>query len=157
MDLASISGAVSALKTSVDMVKTAIGLHDDMKLAEATRLLNDKIMDVQNAALSLQEKLSNQRDEIDELKDAKREALKKVDALEKQKSKREQYELVELTPGNFVLSWIGDSSTLPHHVCQRCMDNESKISILQTRFEVFRMVCYCSMCSTSYGEPAPQV
>ena len=153
MVMATISTTLSALKTSVDMAKTAVGLRDDAKIAEATQLLNDRIIDVQNAALQLQEKLSTQRDEIEAFKDDKRELSAKIAELEKRKSEREQYKLHEITEGVFVLALVegGDNGTPMHYICQSCMDNESKKVVLQKRHSSGRIIFRCPSCETPYN------
>lgn len=82
MVIATISATLSSLKASVELARSAIALRDDAKLAEATQALNDRIIDVQNAALQLQEKQSAARDEIDSLKDEARELRARVAELE---------------------------------------------------------------------------
>lgn len=152
MVMATISTTLSALKTSVDMAKTAVGLRDDAKIAEATQLLNDRIIDVQNAALQLQEKLSAQRDEIEAFKDDKRELSAKIAELEQRKSERNKYKLCELAPKSFVLALIegGDSSTPMHYLCQGCMDNDAKKVVLQGQQGRGKIYLKCPACSMTY-------
>lgn len=151
--IGTISTTLSALKTSVDMAKTALAIRDDGKIAEATQLLNDRIIDVQNAALQLQEKMSAQRDDIETLKNDKRELSAKIAELEQRKAERSQYELKELTPGSFVLAYIeqGEGGTPMHYLCQSCMDNLSKKSVLQEYRSGGVIRLRCPSCDNKYS------
>lgn len=151
--IGTISTTLSALKSTVDLAKTAVAVRDDIKIAEATQLLNDRIIDVQNAALQLQEQLSAQRDDIEALKNEKRDLSAKIAELEQRKSERSQYELKELTPGSFVLAYIkpGEGSTPMHHLCQPCMDNLSKKSVLQEIQSIGAYFLQCPSCKNEYS------
>lgn len=151
--IGTISTTLTALRTSVDLAKTAIAVRDDVKIAEATQLLNDRIIDVQNAALQLQEKLSAQREDIDALKNDKRELSAKIAELEQRKSERAQYKLHELTPGTFVLAYVepGEDGTPMHYLCQACMDNLSKKSVLQEYRSGGSVRLSCPSCDQKYS------
>jgi len=88
MDIGSVSAALSSLKATYDLAKLAIAAHDEAKLVEVTLAFNERIMDVQSAALQLQERLSNTRDELDELKGVKRELTERVAEFEDRKRER---------------------------------------------------------------------
>lgn len=51
-----ISTALAGFKTSLDLLKNAIAARDDLKLAEARSTLLDRVIDIQNECLGLQEK-----------------------------------------------------------------------------------------------------
>lgn len=152
MVVETISTALSALKISVEMAKTAVAIRDDNKIAEATQLLNERIIGVQNAALHLQDKLSTQRDEIEALKDAKREAGTQIAELEQRASDRAKYKLHELSEGIFVLAHVegGDAGNPMHYLCQSCMDNASKKVVLQTTKNRGRILLHCTVCDNNY-------
>jgi hypothetical protein len=146
--MTTISVALSSLKTSVDVARTAIAVRDDVKLAEATQALNDRIIDVQNAALQLQEKQAAARDEIDSVKDEARLLRKRILELEQQKTDRAKYRLHELTEGVFVLAQTepGGSAEPVHYLCQSCMDNATKKEVLQTERFKGRILLRCPGC-----------
>lgn len=150
--IGTISTTLSALKSTVDLAKTAVAVRDDIKIAEATQLLNDRIIDVQNAALQLQEKLSVQRDDIETLKNDKRDLSAKIAELEQRKSERAQYQLKELAPGSFVLAYIeqGESSAPMHYLCQPCMDNLSQKAVLQQIASFGSYLLKCPSCKNEY-------
>ncbi|MBW9336226.1 hypothetical protein FEE59_22165 [Herbaspirillum sp. RU 5E] len=150
--IATISTALGSLKTALELAKTAVAVRDDNKIAEATQLLNDRIIDVQNAALQLQEKLSTLRDDIEALKDDKRELSAKIAELEQRKAERNQYKLHELSPSVFVLASIetGEGGTPAHYLCQPCMDNKSEKFVLQPRDLWGTRYLACTGCTTEY-------
>ncbi|WP_043307189.1 hypothetical protein [Burkholderia glumae] len=121
MDIATIGAAIGGLKTAIDLTKTAVAARDDQKLAEARQAVNDRIIDVQNAALALQEKQSAARDEIDRLKEELRDAKKTIEALESERSRLENYKLTQLSQYGFGYKYVGSDE--PDHVaCQPCFD-----------------------------------
>ncbi|WP_227459668.1 hypothetical protein [Cupriavidus pauculus] len=153
MVIATISATLSSLKASVELARSAIALRDDAKLAEATQALNDRIIDVQNAALQLQEKQSAARDEIDSLKDEARELRARVAELEQKRILRSNYKLHELCEGSFALAPVGPAgqATEPmHYLCQTCMDNESKQSVLQEERSMGKISLKCPSCNNTY-------
>ncbi|WP_261938258.1 hypothetical protein [Pandoraea sp. NE5] len=155
MDIGSISAALSGLKGAFELTKAAVAARDQSKLAEAKQVLDERIFDVTNAALQLQEKLSAARDEIDALKDDKRKISAHVAELEQGQSERAKYRLHELSEGVFVLAYNGgstlDEMTDPaHYLCQSCMDNASKKEVLQTRQNHGRINLHCNACNSSF-------
>lgn len=155
MDIASISAALSGLKSAFELTKTAVAARDQSKLAEAKQVLDERIFDVTNAALQLQEKLSAARDEIDALKDDKRKISARVAELEQGQSERAKYRLHELSEGVFVLAYNGGSTpdeiTDPaHYLCQSCMDNASKKEVLQTHKGNGKIFLHCNACKANF-------
>lgn len=151
--ITTISATLSSLKTALDLTKTALAVRDDGKIAEATQLLNERIFDVQNAALSLQEKMSAQRDEIEALKEEKRTLSAKLSVLEAQKSERDRYALYELVPGSYVLAYTGpsDPKVPMHYICQTCMENTGVKSVLQQFFRSAVVRLICNHCKTEFA------
>lgn len=121
MDIATIGAAIGGLKNAIDLTKTAIAARDDQKLAEARQAVNDRIIDVQNAALALQEKQSSARDEIDRLKDELRDAKKKIETLEAERSRLNNYKLTPLSQYGYAYKYVGADEP-DHVICQPCFD-----------------------------------
>ncbi|PRH46378.1 hypothetical protein [Burkholderia multivorans] len=121
MDIATIGAAIGGLKNAIDLTKTAIAARDDQKLAEARQAVNDRIIDVQNAALALQEKQSASRDEIDRLKDELRDAKKTIEALETERSQSNNYKLTQLSQYGYAYKYVGADEP-EHLICQPCFD-----------------------------------
>ncbi|MFD1557058.1 hypothetical protein ACFSHT_15765 [Paraburkholderia silviterrae] len=146
MDVSSISAAVSSAKAAFEIAKLAIATRDDVKLTEAKQILNDRIVDIQSAALQLQEKMSAMRDEVEMLKDEKRQLSARIAELEQRSAERAQYELEAIQPGVFVLAHRerGQGSVPMHYLCQSCMDNSAKKVVLQEKAK--GMVGAISLC-----------
>ncbi|WP_042298932.1 hypothetical protein [Paraburkholderia kururiensis] len=154
MDVASISAALSSTKAVLELAKTAIAARDEAKLAHVMQSLNERIFEIQNAALQLQEKASTMRDEIDSLKDQKRELNARITELERRSADRAQYRLEEIQPGVFVLAHVGagKDGTPMHYLCQACMDNASKKVVLQEKAHgvVGGISLHCNECKAAY-------
>ncbi|RQU16260.1 hypothetical protein DF153_21225 [Burkholderia cenocepacia] len=160
MPIMTVTAAIAALKSTVDLAKVAVAARDELKLAEMQQSINDRVIDVQNAALALQEKQSAARDEIDELKEQLRTANAKLAELERKRTDRDQYVLRELTTGVFVLaSTVSDASGNPaHFICQPCMDNKSIKAVLQQTGTMGTIKLKCPICTTEYrtGQHIPR-
>jgi len=160
MVIATISATLTSLKTTVELARTAVAMRDDVKLAEATQALNDRIIDVQNAALQLQEKQSAARDEIEALKDEARQLRTQIAELEQKRNERSRYRLHEFPEeGTFVLA-LDESvrgADPAHYVCQPCMDNKAQKNVLQRSSEYGRVLLQCPGCEKKYytGESVP--
>ncbi|MGT2474576.1 hypothetical protein [Paraburkholderia terrae] len=152
MEIATISATLGALKTSIDLIKSAVAAHDESKISGALKDINDRIFQVQNASLQAQEKMSSMRDEIETLKDGKRQLSARVAELEHQKSDREKYDLHELSEGVFVLAKIEASQNgrSSHYLCQPCMDNVAKKGVLQRESRPFTYILSCPICKYEY-------
>ncbi|MBJ9673347.1 hypothetical protein [Burkholderia gladioli] len=162
MPIMTVTAAIAGLKNTFDLAKAAVAARDEMKLAEMQQSINDRIIDVQNAALALQEKQSSARDEIDELKDQLRTANEKIAKMDQKRAVRDQYVLEQLTDGVFVLASIEPDTSPPgHYICQPCMDNDNRLAVLQRTSKYGGIKLKCPLCSTEYrtGEqvPMPQI
>lgn len=162
MPIMTVTAAIAGLKNAVDLAKAAVAARDELKLAEMQQSINDRVIDVQNAALALQEKQAGARDEIDELKEQLRSANEKIAELDRKRAIRSQYVLHQLTEGVFVLaSTSADTSQPAHLICQPCMDNDNKLGVLQQTSKYGGIKLKCPLCAMEYRTgkhvPAPQV
>ncbi|NIF39524.1 hypothetical protein F3J14_01105 [Burkholderia sp. Tr-862] len=160
MDIGTISAAIAGVRNAYELTKTAIAARDDAKLAEARIELTDRVMDIQNAAVALQEKLTNARDEIDKMKEQLRSANEKIAELDRKRGIRSQYVLHELTEGVFVLASKNPDASQPAHlICQPCMDNDNKLGVLQQTSKYGGIKLKCPLCAMEYRTgkhvPAP--
>ncbi len=132
MPIMTVTAAIAGLKNAVDLAKAAVAARDEIKLAEMQQSINDRVIDVQNAALALQEKQAAARDEIDELKESLRSAKATIVELERTQSERENYSLHEVSRGSFVYALkeeapgITVSGEPRHYICQKCFDGPEK-------------------------------
>lgn len=147
MDIGSISSALGGLKTAFDLTKAAVAARDDHKLAEAKQALNERIIDVQNAALQLQEKHAAARDEIESLKADLRDMREMVRTLESARDDRAQYELEEVIAGRFAYRFLGQGA---HHlVCQPCFDGPDRRKSVLQRY--WGNHWECLVCKSRFG------
>lgn len=129
MAIVTVTAAIAALKNSVDMVKSAIATRDELKLTEMQQVLNDRVIDVQNAALALQEKQSDARDQIDTLKDDLRAARSRVQELESERSERSQYALFRFDSCHTAYRSV-EGIAPTHFICQPCFDGPDKRKVV---------------------------
>ena len=125
MPIMTVTAAITALKSTVDLAKAAIATRDELKLAEMQQSINDRVIDIQNAALALQEKQSAARDEIDELKEQLRTANAKAADLERVLGERAAYKLHAVSNRGFVYRSVGDDEP-EHFICQPCYDGPGR-------------------------------
>lgn len=152
MDISTISGALSATKTAFDLLGLATQLRDAAKIKNAMGVLNDRIIDVQNAALYLQKELAARQEECETTKNDARQIKARVAELERQRHQRSQYSLHELSKGVFVLTpnETHESPAPTHYICQPCMDNVAKKVILQRQENVETVDLVCHECKAVY-------
>lgn len=152
MDISTIGSAISATKTALDLLGVATQLRDDAKIKDALRALNDRIIEVQNSALNLQEKLSARQDECEALKDNERQIKTRLVELESRRDRRAQYELHELSKDVFVLApnATHERPAPAHYLCQPCMDNAAKEVVLQRSEDFTAINLICNECKALY-------
>ncbi|WP_157379611.1 hypothetical protein [Burkholderia ubonensis] len=128
MPIMTVTAAIAGLKSAIDLAKAAVAARDEMKLAEMQQSINDRIIDVQNAALSLQEKQSDARDEIDALKEELRTAKSKIADIERARTERDKYILHAVGTGRFAYALKEEAVGITvngeprHFICQPCFD-----------------------------------
>lgn len=125
MPLMTVTAAIAGLKNAIDLTKAAVAARDEHKLAEMQQSINDRVIDVQNAALALQEKQSAARDEIDELKEQLRAANAKSAEFERVLGERAAYKLHAVSDRGFVYRFVGDDEP-EHFICQPCYDGPDR-------------------------------
>lgn len=125
MPIMTVTAAIAGLKNTIDLAKAAVAARDDLKLAEMQQSINDRVIDVQNAALALQEKQAAARDEIDELKEQLRTANTKSAELERALGERAAYKLHAVSDRGFVYRFVGDDEP-EHFICQPCYDGPDR-------------------------------
>ena len=135
MDLSLVTGAVTALRTALDIGKTAVEVRDATKL-------NDVIIRMNEQLLNAQQSLFSHNAELLALQQQHFEATQKLRELQEALTQRGRYTLVELAPGKF--AYKADSLPMEsgadnevraepmHHICQPCFDGAGKVrSVLQ--------------------------
>ncbi|KKL38596.1 hypothetical protein WR30_11080 [Burkholderia contaminans FFH2055] len=151
MDIGTISAAIAGVRNAYELTKTAVAARDDAKLAEARIELTDRIMDVQNAAVALQEKLTGARDDIDQLKEALREAKQEIATLRSERDDRSRYKLVSLCLNGVAYEYMGAPDETKHFLCQPCFDGPEKRKAslrYSPRYEYFAETWTCPVCTT---------
>lgn len=129
MAIVTVTTAIAGLKNAIDLAKAAVAARDELKLAEMQQSINDRIIDVQNAALALQEKQSAARDEIDELKELLRASNTKCETLKQELAERANYKLHAISVRGFAYRYAGREEP-EHFVCQSCFDNQPKRKVV---------------------------
>ncbi|MPV69443.1 hypothetical protein [Burkholderia sp. BE17] len=164
MPIMTVTAAIAGLKNTIDLAKAAVAARDELKLAEMQQSINDRVIDVQNAALALQEKQAAARDEIDELKEALRTAKATIAELERTQSEREKYVLEGIGHGSFVYALKEEATGITvsgeprHYICQPCFDGpEGRKVVLDFNVGVkgpYRVAPWwsCSVCKRTVSE-----
>jgi hypothetical protein len=165
MPIMTVTAAIAGLKNAIDLAKAAVAARDELKLAEMQQSINDRVIDVQNAALALQEKQSAARDEIDSMKDEMRTLKATIEQLQRAASLRDLYVLRNVGPGRYVYSLRETApgqtvnGEVQHNLCQPCFDGPEQRKVV-LRYKAGGKVgtmhipasWTCSVCGTSLSE-----
>lgn len=125
VDMAMISGAMSALKTAGDLTKLIIASHDASVMREKAIELQAQIFTAQQNALTAQSDQFALLERVRELK-------KHIADLEAWDTEKQRYEMKRLSSGSIAYSLKADASGSepPHYICAACYQHGKKF-ILQ--------------------------
>jgi len=126
MPIAELTSLFSSAKVAYDIAKGISSLHVQVERDKAISELLKVLITVEEQALLSQEKTSSIIQEKDQL-------AKQLLEMDEWKITKNQYKLVEISSGSFVYA-PNESYPFPnpvHWLCQNCLDNERKKSILQ--------------------------
>ncbi len=125
MPVAEFTAALSAIKTTTDLLKLGIEARDDAKIKSASIDLTNQLLDVQRLALES----NSQQFDLEKKLHVSQERIHELEAKERL---IEKYEMVEITSGSFVYRIKEDKrgDEPIHHVCPNCL-NDAKKTILQ--------------------------
>lgn len=140
--IAELSGALSALRGSVDLAKLAIDVRDGNKLNEARLAMNERLIDLTSAALALQEKQAALVQEKQALEAQITDLKRQVGDLEAWDRDLEQYERTQTQGGAiaYVDKSTRDSASGPVYLCANCVA-ERKKTYLQPNEYRFWLEC----------------
>lgn len=159
MDLTLVTGAVAALRTALDIGKTAVEIRDANKLNEVVIRMNEQL-------LQAQQSLFTHNAELMTLQQDHFKATQELRELKEALSERRRYTLVELVPGKFayradavpMASGAGNEvrPQPEHYICQPCFDGVSKVkSVLQRSDSTYQrrtMTTWsCPTCKHMFG------
>jgi rubrerythrin len=121
VDMAMISGAVSALKAAGDIAKLMIASHDAGVIRQKAIELQAQIFTAQSNALAAQSDQFTLLESVRELK-------KQIADLEAWETEKQRYELKRVATGALVYSLKPDASGSepPHWICTTCYQNGRK-------------------------------
>jgi len=139
----SITGAVTALRTAVDMVMKAVDIRDDRMLAETRFTMLARLNDVYEANLLQSERNAAIQQKLHSLASEKRELEDDMFKLKSQVERMSNYELTRTPIGSivFVDKTTIDAPHGPVYACAHCFE-EGKISTLQPEHGGKVMVCF---------------
>lgn len=125
VDIAAISGAMTALNSAMDIAKSIKSAADAAKINSLVIDLQSTIMQAQGEAMKAQQAQSTQVDQIRKLEE-------EVARLKAWDAEKEDYELKEVWRGAFAYMLKPDmrGSKPPHWLCQHCYENGKK-SLMQ--------------------------
>ena len=128
-----IATAFTALNGAISLWQTATAARDEAKISDAKQEITRVLIEAQSACLDLQQKLFACSEAERAAKDEARQLRDQIGELLRKAEERDRYELVKLYINTFVYRLKeGEQSGQPmHYLCQPCMDNSSKKSVLQ--------------------------
>ncbi|EWG13409.1 hypothetical protein P910_003357, partial [Xylella fastidiosa Mul-MD] len=95
MDLTSINAAASSLKIAMELARSLVGIHDSLKIEEATSQLRAVLF-------ATQEALGDQRIAYLELQGKHLDTAEELRKVKMSIAQKERYTLMEIAPRQFV-------------------------------------------------------
>lgn len=128
-----IATAFKSLSSTLSLFRRAVALRDEAKITHATQEVTRVLIEAQAACLDLQQKLFTSAQAERTAKDQIRELQARINELEHKASEKDRYALTKLHINTYVYRLKeGTQSNEPvHYLCQPCMDNAGKKSVLQ--------------------------
>lgn len=126
--IAELSGALSALRGSLDMAKLAIDVRDSNKLNEARLAMNERLIDVTSSALALQEKQAALVHEKQALEAQIADLKRQVGEHEAWDRDLENYERTQTEGGAiaYIDKSTRNSASGPVYLCANCVAERKK-------------------------------
>ncbi|MFI4919774.1 MAG: hypothetical protein ACHP65_09490 [Legionellales bacterium] len=139
MNIADISGVLSSITTAMDIIKTITNLRD-------LHLIQDKVIDLNNIIISVQESAKAANDERASLMERIRDLERQISDKEKWDAEKDKYELVSWKNGiyAYVIKGTKEPEMAPAF-CSACFDLGSK-AVLQSTKIYMANVIKCSRC-----------
>jgi hypothetical protein len=139
VDMAAIASAASALKTAIDIGRTALGLRD-------TASIRTKVTEMQGEISSaLASAIAAQQDQIAILKHVG-ELEKEIADLKTWEAEKRRYSLRELPPGVFVRALKPEMAggEPPHFICETCFQRGKKriLNSDEERNGIYHLKCH---------------
>jgi DNA-directed RNA polymerase subunit M/transcription elongation factor TFIIS len=137
---------MGSLKASIEIIKGLKSTYDAHTVSQALSEILERLIALQGAMLSLQEKHSLLIKEKDDL-------TKKLMELEEGKQVDQLYDLIEIIPGTFVYRFkVSNNSTQPlHYACANCRDDRTRYYKLQGVNTEIGMVYTCHKCNFQFN------
>lgn len=151
IDMGTITSAIGGVRAAIDLAKVAMESRDASKIAEARSTMLDRLLDVQDACMRLQEANAMLLQDKHTLAQQVRDLENQLLTATQQADQRAAYEEFEPYPGTTVLRKKGSQGTTDpgQYVCPSCMDNRKLKSHLQ--FNGRRAsIATCHECGKSY-------
>lgn len=144
-----IATAFTALNGAFSLWQTAAAARDDAKIADAKQEVTRVLIEAQSACLDLQQKLFASSEAERAAKDEARQLREQISELLRKSEERERYELAKLHINTYVYRLRADAQNGQpmHYLCQPCMDNSGKKSVLQGGKTSVR----CPECKQAYS------
>ncbi|WP_186200841.1 hypothetical protein [Burkholderia gladioli] len=134
--------ALTGLKTATDLARTAIAARDDAKITNAIRDMNDRLFEVQQASMLVQEKNQDLIQRNASLQEASLDLQRECVELRKRLEDRERYELHTTARGGVVRRDKSAEGTPLQavYLCANCF-NDGKHTYLQPESSGWWLAC----------------
>jgi hypothetical protein len=148
VDISAISGAMSALKGTKDIIEAMVGLRDAATFREKQLELQSKIMDAQSAVFAANEERTELLTKLSALE-------KEIAALNHWEEEKQRYQCVSIA--KHVVAYVlkeddEGPDTAGHWLCATCFDDHRKTYLQQVPISTgHSLVVACPRCkSVSY-------
>jgi hypothetical protein len=125
--LTDLSGALGALQSASNIIKTLAGLRSESERSAKLIELQSQIMTAQTSAIQANTAQTTLVDRVRQLE-------AEIARLETWSTEKQRYELKSLRPGSFAMALKADAqgSEPIHYLCQACYEGEKKF-VLQLK------------------------
>ncbi|MGB3423821.1 MAG: hypothetical protein WBF84_06755 [Castellaniella sp.] len=122
--IGTITSALSSLKAAVDLGKLALENRDDAKMKEARAAMLERVIDVQDACMRLQETNNALLQEKHTLAQEKRQLEERIAEVEQRAARLTGYELTHTPAGSTVYMEKGAApgSRMAKYICATCAE-----------------------------------
>ena len=139
MDVSTVAGLASSLKTAGDMAKAMLGMKIDAEVRDAISALQNSLITAQSAALeSLVER--------DELYRRLRDLEKKVEEAEDWRTFKKQFKPVDYSNGK--ITYTSENPDYPGLYCPKCFENNRASRLQEIRASNGFRAVECLQCDT---------
>jgi len=126
---------LSEILVALKSLKAASDIADGFSNLKTEAAVNEKVIELQNIILALQNQLFSFQSSYEELNQEKKELLSSISKMKEWEIEKDKFELTEINLGIFVYTYKQKENSVSdkHWFCANCFDSENKLSVFQNK------------------------